>query len=441
MPGGGRRLPRTVRSTVPPAVVPLISGDMASNKYSPLGSSAPTLPGLEQPPAPKHFPFPNTPIDDDLVFELLMFLYTTTAAGLQFLQLYRSVWWLPHSYNNHSVNFYLIDGNLVIFIMIILSRRLVYIVGCKLLERWVPQKYFDIACLCYRIFLFGVMAVSLSWCAYYVIQNHAIVNIFYLCYPISVYLILFGFTITPFFELVSWNSDGLPPMHACTSNAADIRAEVENLKSNFNGRMKQILFSSVLNAYYAGLVPCCFAQSFVYYDINWATQHVAFLWLGCFASYTIHILPLRYCDTLHRSALHLGYWDKVETRSHLPVAHTWQEETLWPFGALVRHGRDIYRGLGETNAAEPGNTTYARFFTIFWNPSIVLAGLLAVHVALVLFQLTLLLRSYFYWYNIVSVTLLLFFNYYTLFKIGRDYLISQKIYKAEQAMHDKISDN
>lgn len=64
-----------------------------------------------------------------------------------------------------------------------------------------------------------------------------------------------------------------------------------------------------------------------------------------------------------------------------------------------------------------------------------------MHVALVLFQLTLLLRSYYYWYNIISISLLLFFNYYTLFKIGRDYLISQKIYKAEQAMHDKLSDD
>jgi hypothetical protein len=39
-----------------------------------------------------------------------------------------------------------------------------------------------------------------------------------------------------------------------------IREEVEVLKTDFNNRMKQILFSSVLNAYYAGFVPCCFAQ-------------------------------------------------------------------------------------------------------------------------------------------------------------------------------------
>lgn len=39
-----------------------------------------------------------------------------------------------------------------------------------------------------------------------------------------------------------------------------IREEVDYLKTDFNIRMKQVLFSSVLNAYYAGFVPCCFAQ-------------------------------------------------------------------------------------------------------------------------------------------------------------------------------------
>jgi hypothetical protein len=39
-----------------------------------------------------------------------------------------------------------------------------------------------------------------------------------------------------------------------------IREEVQVLKADFNNRMKQIIFSSVLNAYYAGFVPCCFAQ-------------------------------------------------------------------------------------------------------------------------------------------------------------------------------------
>lgn len=87
--------------------------------------------------------------------------------------------------------------------------------------------------------------------------------------------------------------------------------------------------------------------------------------MGCFTSYAIHILPLRYCDTLHRSALHLGAWECVVIRPLLPVAYTWQEDMLLPFGSLVRHGKETYRAQGETNAAEPGNTTYNRFYVRF----------------------------------------------------------------------------
>lgn len=84
--------------------------------------------------------------------------------------------------------------------------------------------------------------------------------------------------------------------------------------------------------------------------------------MGCFFAYYVHLLPLRFCDTLHRTALHLGTWERIETRSVLPVAYTWQEDMLWPYSALVRHGREMYRAQGDTNSAEPGNAMHYRFY-------------------------------------------------------------------------------
>jgi hypothetical protein len=124
--------------------------DVSTNRYTALGAAVPTLPVLEQPAAPKHFPFPNTPVDDDLFFESLMFLFTAVSGGLQFLHLYRTVWWLPHSYTRQAMNFYLIDLNLVAFILILLSRRLIYIIGCRILENFVVEKFIDITFMCYR---------------------------------------------------------------------------------------------------------------------------------------------------------------------------------------------------------------------------------------------------------------------------------------------------
>ncbi|KAI8421928.1 hypothetical protein MSG28_009848 [Choristoneura fumiferana] len=41
------------------------------------------------------------------------------------------------------------------------------------------------------------------------------------------------------------------------------------------------------------------------------------------------------------------------------------------------------------------------------------------------------------WHNFVSTVMLLFINYYTLFKMMRDYLVAWKVYKAENMIQDK----
>lgn len=46
---------------------------------------------------------PALPHDSNIMFEIIMFVYTGTAVFLQFLHLYRSVWWLPNSNANHAM--------------------------------------------------------------------------------------------------------------------------------------------------------------------------------------------------------------------------------------------------------------------------------------------------------------------------------------------------
>lgn len=56
-----------------------------------------------QPPPPKHIPFPDMPQTSELLNELLMFVYTSLAASMQFLHLYRTVWWLPDAQSSHAL--------------------------------------------------------------------------------------------------------------------------------------------------------------------------------------------------------------------------------------------------------------------------------------------------------------------------------------------------
>lgn len=55
------------------------------------------------PPPPKHIPFPEVPQTSEIFNELVMFVYTSLAASMQFLHLYRTVWWLPDSHSSHAL--------------------------------------------------------------------------------------------------------------------------------------------------------------------------------------------------------------------------------------------------------------------------------------------------------------------------------------------------
>nr|CAD7423439.1 unnamed protein product [Timema monikensis] len=446
MPGGRRSLARSSTSRQPPPPPNTLPLSEDVHKSRSQGQTTPDTPASRI-ISPKHIPIPSVPHDGSVMFEVVMFMFTATASFLQFLHLYRTVWWLPQSYTKYAMNFYLMDPYLVGFIATILSRRLVYCMLSHVVMSWSPINLWPLLQQLLRLFLLTIVLVLLVWCAYNIMQTHPIVNIFYLCYPISVYFILFGLSVSPFFdvnELPSLTKDECKvrtfngkPIHNCSLSPQTVREEVELLKTDFNNRMKQILFSSVLNAYYSGFVPCCFAQNHLYYDVYWATQHLVFVWLGCFTMYLVHCYPVKYCDVLHRAALHLGRWARLEGRtSHLPT-HIWADSTLWHQGVLVKHCKEMYRAEGISIAAEPGNQTHSRFYAVFSNPSCLVFMLLFLQLAMVLMQLVILVGSS-EWYQIISVSLLLFANYYTLFKLFRDYLICWKVYKAEQMIQEKI---
>lgn len=54
-------------------------------------------------PQPKHIRFPDVPYQSELLNELMVFSYTIISAAMQFLHLYRTVWWLPESNTEQSM--------------------------------------------------------------------------------------------------------------------------------------------------------------------------------------------------------------------------------------------------------------------------------------------------------------------------------------------------
>lgn len=91
---------------------------------------------------------------------------------------------------------------------------------------------------------------------------------------------VFGLDIAPFLEIISWPTDksgrSNKIKHTCSMSADVIREEVGLLKDDFNYRLKQLMFNSLLSAYYTSFIPCCFAQVscvfILFYFHDWFTS-------------------------------------------------------------------------------------------------------------------------------------------------------------------------
>lgn len=122
-----------------------------------MGLSAPPLSALITPEPVRHSRIPELPLDSSLLFEFLLFLYLLVALFVQYINIYRTVWWYPYSHPAASTslvrtraplrreeanlvfkksrlflsrlqNFHLMDYHLAIFITVMLARRLVWTV-------------------------------------------------------------------------------------------------------------------------------------------------------------------------------------------------------------------------------------------------------------------------------------------------------------------------
>lgn len=164
-----------------------------------------------------------------------------------------------------------------------------------------------------------------------------------------------------------------PPVHICSSNTDQIREEVDALKSCFNDRLKFILFRSLIIAYYSSFVPLCLAQPQLFYDISWTAQHVGISWLSSFLMLTSHLYSPQFYDVLHKSALHLGKWQKLETRNTLVPCNSWSDQLLYSQGVVVKHSREYFKAEGVANCAEPGNQSHLRYYVSFVRSSFLLS--------------------------------------------------------------------
>ena len=289
----------------------------------------------------------------------------------------------------------------------------------------------------------------------YIYTNHGITGIMAIGYPLIIYVLL-NFSnllasyeeyrvmdrskIIKFFKsLTRTKANALisasAPSHNCSNVTTSIREEVDRLKSSFNERLKFILFRSLLIAYYSSFVPLCLTQPVLHYDVTFTAQHVAITWLSAFLMLTSHLYSPQFYDVLHKSALHLGKWAKLESRNTLVPCTLYSDSLLYAKGVVVKFGREYFKAEGIANCAEPGNQSHLRYYIVFSHPVGGFGTLLGLLMLLILSQLSLLIQSY-EWYKLISMSLLIVVNTLTIFRLVKSYYVLKEVYKVEQQLQD-----
>ncbi|XP_040581145.1 transmembrane protein 39A [Lepeophtheirus salmonis] len=372
------------------------------------------------------------PEDSIFTFEILVFLYSFATLLLQHLILYHSVWWQSHSHNSNAMKFYLIDTNVIKFSSLIIGRRVIWLSIKSFIGALVPTNWKESVIIVARsITSFFILTTLLCIASFFVLYHPLVTNL-YLVYPMSMYFFLFGLAGEPFLELfpkhpTSKALNGLLKENYLPTSPESIRADVIMFKADYSMKRKQALFNSIISAYYSAYVPCCFTPRSLHYDIEWVGRHVFLVWLGLLSLYNFRCFPASYNHRMHRLAQRLGLWTKIEGRLSANFYSRWTPNTVWKSGQIVRYGKDLYKAESLTNSAEPGNAAQTKFYEIFSNPNdYLLVQLILQMILIATQQITLFLCVY--WYQLLSVSILLFANYYMLFKLFRNYDVLGNFY-------------
>lgn len=266
---------------------------------SAIGLPVPPITALITPGPVRHCQIPDLPVDGSLFFEFLFFIYLLIVLFIQYINIYKTVWWYPYNHpaSCTSLNFHLIDYHLAAFITVMLARRLVWALISEATKAGAASMIHYTALILARLVLLTLCGWVLCWTLVNLFRSHSVLNLLFLGYPFGVYvplccfhqdsrahLLLTDYVVQhqaveegasnvgslakskDFLSLLleslkeQFNNTTPIPTHSCPLSPDLIRNEVECLKADFNHRIKEVLFNSLFSAYYVAFLPLCFVK-------------------------------------------------------------------------------------------------------------------------------------------------------------------------------------
>lgn len=251
------------------------------------------------------------------------------------------------------------------------------------------------------------------------------------------YVIIFRVQVEPFFRTVFETHAkyfNKTPVHCCSTKSCSVRLEIDGLRIDFNNRFKQTIFSSIAFGYYAGFIPYWFVDAHLVYDPVVVLLNAFFILVSGLTMCALQCFPPKYCDILHRAALHLGQWERQPVSSAAANIPSWTPVLKCLPGTLVRHEGGIYRATGPITTAIPGNRSHFRFYAIFKNPTTIYGTLTTIQLLLMGSQFLRLYNTT-AWYTIISLSYLIFTNFVTMYCLLRNLRVVHSIYSEETALY------
>jgi len=186
----------------------------------------------------KHISISYAACDPTLVYESVVLFFSLSAFFLQLLHLYRTVWWLPQSYTQYAVKFYLVNPHLIGYVLTLVTPRFLWSC-CKTLIFYVlPSSWQKRTTFYLKLFvLFLLGAAHFYFLSTFYSDEFSRHEVYAkmnptflmgcLLYPTFIMATTYQEEIQNFLELVP----ELPVIqHKCSKDPVEVRQEVEILR-------------------------------------------------------------------------------------------------------------------------------------------------------------------------------------------------------------------
>ncbi|GMR53833.1 hypothetical protein PMAYCL1PPCAC_24028 [Pristionchus mayeri] len=289
----------------------------------------------------------------ELFFECTLFLYSVLALFLQYLNLYKSLWWLPKSFWHYSMKLHNINPYFLSCVGLLLGLR---VTKCF----WSTISYiFNNICegrsskwrQALSLIQYGVVKVPMTtmiltsffFSFTRIVREFPSSAVIYFLFPPFVYSILFFHEIQQRLAKVLKKTqevlrkDASPSeivdvlmeedagwldldtvAHMCSGVASQARQEIDVLLVDVFLRIKRCVFAGLSTAFLSIFLPLAFLpwqtsvglpQKVLINEV-WQIQMAFIVFCTAFTHYVTYLFPLHYLDFMYRSAIHMGRWEE-----------------------------------------------------------------------------------------------------------------------------------